>query len=303
MKPVLKLFLLSSLIGLSLGACGKQDSSPSEEKETQQPGSILFESDQSKSELTASKTAFLQTQPISQPNTGRPDFNLNTVRIHDQPQSPVVHSYGIVSASVPLSASFPKVFRLNIPKTIRDEITRYNITSLDILFTPQLEAKDLAGRAPDSSLKAQWWMFPNRPSLNSIVGAPPQFQKTIQLGIFDSDYPIDDQVKSNQLLPFRVSLHDGLVSPDTGHLNVMSIPEKSFSFYSLAFYPEKNRAAVTLHWILTNTDRDQLVDALVKTQNGLIPNHLDSLMHELDVPGGSFYNTNLLNKLKELTRP
>jgi hypothetical protein len=192
----------------------------------------------------------------------------------------------------------PEAFRWNIPQNIRDQISQHDVDTLDILFTPQEEI-----RAADDSLKAAYWMFPSRPPLNHIRGAPSEYQKTILLGLFNSDYPIDGQVVTNQLRSFSVSLHDMRVSPDTGHINTAAAPPGSFSFYSIAIFEEQRRAAVTLHWMLTRKDRKALVGLLSATQAAGAVNNVEALIQAMNDPSTPFHGTSMMKKLNDLLTP
>ena len=258
-------------------------------------GFLLFQNPPEPEDLSRLKVEFKQSAAIQQNAPGRPYYEINTTRGHGQlPNSPIVHTYHLVGVLSPLVMALPEAFRWNIPQSIRNEIIRREIQNLDILFTPQQEV-----RGNDVSLKAAYWMFPNRPALAQIHGAPPQFQKTVQLGIFEPDHPIGDQVQVDRLQTFEVSLHDGRVSPNTGHLNLEQTPEGSFSFYSLAFFQEQKRAAVTLHWILTQEDRETLTRLIAETiasENST----LEGLAHRLNEPTSPFYETSPLRKLNDL---
>jgi hypothetical protein len=272
-------------------------------------GRLLFETSQSAAELSALKTTFLQTTPITKSDPRNDQYyNVNTVRgLNYQPNSPIVHPYHRITAIAPLAVALPDSFRWNIPQDIRNQISQHNVDVLDILFTPQEEI-----RQADDSLKAAYWMFPNRPDLDKIKGAPPEYQKTILLGLFDSDHPIDKQVVTGQLKSFGVSLHEeadirlrpnGRISPDTGHINTAAAPTGSFSFYSLAIFKEQRRAAVTLHWMLTKNDKNRLVALLEATQKNGAINHLEALIQAMNDPTSPFHGTSMMEKLMDLTKP
>ena len=258
-------------------------------------GRLLFLTDQDAGALTASKQHFLQTTLlVKAPGTplGQHRYNINSTRSQVEfiPQSPIVHNYNGPGARVPIFVSLPREFRWNIPEAIREQISRENIDQLDILFTPQLE-----NRQRDASLKSQFWMFPLLPSIDGIVGAPPEYQKTVFQGIYDSDHPIDDQVRSGELHPFAMSLHDGRVSPDTGHLNVTGVTG-SFAFYSLVVF--ERRAAVTLHWILPFAVLCNLDNLLVAQENRSFEDVLTALNAH-----ASFQGSPMLRKLNALVNP
>lgn len=255
-------------------------------------GQFLFKTDQSPAELSALKTSFLLNSKVEK-SAGIDRYSVNAERgPSQQPKSPIVHSYHAVSVLAPLVLTLPKQFRWNIPEDIRAQISRHNIDHLDILFTPQVEVRDA-----DASLKPAYWMFPNRPKLDDIKGSPAEYNKTALMALFHADHNIDDQVISGQLRPFEVQLHDGKVSPDTGHIKTASAPAGSFSFYSLVIFEEQRRAVVTLHWMLTNAHKDDLIVMLAEG------NSLQETIDALGAPASVFHGTSMMKKLQDLLKP
>jgi hypothetical protein len=194
----------------------------------------------------------------------------------------------------PLTLALPPSFRWNIPQSLREQISRLEIDQLDIFFTPQEENRD-----HDASLKPWTWMFPNHTHLDSITGAPPELHKPVHLGVFESDYNISHQVAINQIQLFDVFLHDQLVSPNTGHLNTQSTPEGSQSFFSLAVFGEQRRAAVTLHWLLTEVDRHNFEDLLMARHQDAEDRSLSALLDDLNA-SRHFQGTQILERLNTL---
>jgi hypothetical protein len=115
-------------------------------------------------------------------------------------------------------------------------------------------------------------------------------------------------ISSQNLMQFRSWVHDTLISPRNGHLN---IPQGAvdFSFWSLVIHPDERRAAVTLHWILSEESMRILNFAIGLTRGaGLYQppveaNNLNSLINFL----GVFAHANVriqapLQKLRNLIR-
>lgn len=281
----------------SLG-CGKS-SEPKTKVQIHQSrpaGEQLFELRYSQAQLADLKRNFLNsTQVIDPARINR--FTVNTIRgPARQPNTPIVHTYHGVNALAPVVVSFPEYFIWNLPEEIKNQIKQLEVNHLDLFFTPQEEV-----RAPDASLKAAYWMFPHRPPLDLIHGAPPDLQGKVALRLFDSDYRIDNQVVSDHLNKFDVSLHDGLVSPDTGHINTLAAPHESFSFYSLAFFEDQKRAAVTLHWMMTRPDREELVNILRAIAGHPTQNTFHDLLIRLDQPLSPFHGKPMMRKLLDLS--
>lgn len=285
-------FLCLIIIWLFAQGCGNSDNP----KTSPLPlGEQLFKLGHSQSELATLKRNFLNITRVTDP--ARVDrFNVNTTRgPSQQPNTPIIHTYHGVNALAPVVVSFPDCFRLNIPLEIKEQIKQLEVNHLDIFFTPQEEV-----RQADASLKPAYWMFPNRPHLDRIHGSPSDLQGRVALRLFNSDYMIDNQVVSDRLTHFGVVLHDGLVSPDTGHLNILATPHESFSFYSLAVFEEQRRAAVTLHWMLTRPDREELVNILRAVEGHPTENTFDHLLNTLNQPIFPFYGKPMMRKLLDL---
>lgn len=277
-------------------------------------GYYLFETHLSSAEVANQKRDFLDhvhfvNEARGTDAYGRPRVQFTLQQVGDPtaprlmrgeygyPNTPIVHTYHSVGTTAPLVVRFSDSFRWNLPDQIIDTVSQYDVDGLDIFFTPQTRANL---NSADVSLKAGYWMFPNRPRLDEIIGSPPEYNKTVLLGLHDADHNIDHHVVSNQLHPFQVILHDGLVSPNTGHIAFLGVPAGSFSFYSIAVFEEQRRAAVTLHWILSQVDLDGLSQHL--RQVAAAGNHLQVLIDALNADG-NFQGTPMLQKLINLARP
>lgn len=277
----LNLFLLalSGLFWMTFEACGPKNTVHSIKESVEEEidkrtvrlpksGARLFYTNQTAAQIGLEKTNFLTSAASFiieiVPNPGRPAryYNINFTRGVDYSAAvPVVHTYGTVRGDVLLAVKFPDAFRFNSHQTIRSMMTYYDIDHLDLFFT--IDRPSLV--SADPSLKPAYWMFQTIPGgILNVAGSPTQYQANVEMAIHDSDINIDDQVVTDQLRSFGVHLHDYLVSPNTGHLNI--VPD-TFSFYSIVIFERERRAAVTLHWNLSNADF-QLVRNFLGTQAG-----------------------------------
>lgn len=317
----MKVLWSSFALILVLTACGKssgqQQSIPQPIPQSSPTPSVsnvpfmrrnLFESPLTPQERAENRREFLISQYLL--NEGAVQrlvrYSVNSERgPQGLPKTPVVHSYHNLGVSAPLVVKFSPDFFQNIPEPIQSQLNQYALEELDLFFTPQL-----AVRTEDASLKPAFWMYPNRPEMDQVVGSPPEFNKRVRLGLHDSDYDINSNhinehganvgVVADELRLFHCLMHHGRISPDTGHLNIQSTPNVSFSFYSLAVFEEQRRAAVTLHWMLTPEDRDRLVQDL-QVVSGSDANHLNGLIERLSDQGHPFHGTPMLQKLQNLT--
>lgn len=290
-------FIRIILIGLFFGL---QACPPAREAK----GRLLFTTNKNPQQLANEKSAFLN-QPILQ-QTGRPRYFLGvTPRADNNPRSPILHTYQNVGGTAPLEVAFPEAFRWNIPKAIRDVISKSSATRLDILFVPQLGVFDQA------CLKPENWLHDVR--LDTVNGSPPELHQHVQMAVFEPDYPIGNQIKEGDLHTFSSHLHDGLVSPDTGYLSFTNAPtpnRRTVAFWSLVIANQGDRAVVTLHWNLEPaTDLEKLRTDLATNQAA--HGTLNGLMNLLEAPSAAplagapatFDNPGLMRKLRALTRP
>jgi hypothetical protein len=315
----MKVLWSSFVLILVLTACGKssgQQQSVPQSSPTPSVSSVpfmrrnLFESQLTAQERAQNRREFLTSQYLLNEGAAQGLFrySINSERgPQGLPKTPVVHSYHILAVSAPLVVKFSSDFFQNIPEPIQSQLNQYALEELDLFFTPQL-----AVRTEDASLKPAFWMYPNRPEMDEVVGSPPEFDKRVLLGLHASDYDINSNhinergvnvgVVADELRLFHCFMHHGRISPDTGYLNIHSIPDHnvSFSFYSIAVFEEQRRAAVTLHWMLTPEDRDALVQDL-QVVSGSDANHLNRLIERLSGQDHPFHGTPMLQKLQNLT--
>jgi len=256
-------------------------------------GQRLFRSSHFGEDNHLLRQQFLQTEPVRPQSLGIFRFNVNTARGPSyQPKSPVVFTYHGVGVRSFLTVSFSEVFRENIPIAIRDVLMQHNVNTLDIIFTQQ----DKVG-GDQVSLKPAFWMFPNRPKMDDVLGSPPELSGCVLMRLFESDQNIEDQVSHDQLKPFQNFFHDQRLSPDTGHLNISEYGE-SFSFYSLVIFEAQQRAAVTLHWLLNHNDSEAL-SGLLKNKDAT--RSFGALMDALNIHN-RFQGTPMLQKLNGLIK-
>ncbi len=65
------------------------------------------------------------------------------------------------------------------------------------------------------------------------------------------------------LQSFRVNLHGGRVSPNNAHVSIQEFNDVSISFYSICYFREEKRCAITLHWLLTPKNYSQLNQSII----------------------------------------
>lgn len=242
-------------------SASKHDLFPSSTTRAEKMGALLFVTTQTPAQIEAEKNRFL-TSPVSNlveipdPTPGIPSiyFDTNMVRPHVtaapatyDASVPFLHTYHGVQANAIWAIRLPDAFRWNLPSYFRDELKYYDINHLDLYVVVQRNGASSSSYC----LKPGFWLFGDLlHQLRSGTGAPPQYQGTVEMMLDLSDFNIDHQVQTRNLLPFDFSLHDNLVSPDTGHINIPI--ERTVSFFSLIIYEKAHKAAVTLHWSLSS---------------------------------------------------
>ncbi len=279
-KQILNWVLISSVAIFGLVACSKTKDQrqpkvdPNKTSEVQnqtevnqhRPDPAPRSLDLPSREMAASERAeFLRTTRFNEyhPSRLRPRpvgrFNYNLERNEDDmPLAPVVHPYVSVTPQVVLAAKFPISFFYNLPQEIQRQVPSLSIDALDIFFIPQ-EIVPYDFIAGSISLKAGYWAYPEMPFLDTIVGNA--FNQNVRMALYHPDhsqiiYPDPTNryaVREAQLRTFNIYIHDGAVSPNTGHLNLTE-DMLNTSFWSLVVSDQQRRAAVTLHWLL---GRDQ----------------------------------------------
>lgn len=288
------------LVFLGIEACGPENpkSDLIQTVSHLKRGAFLFETQQSASEIIAEKNQFLTTSSsrlsLSRPTRPRLAIDLIGIDAFDiniqrpfppgfHAPVPVLHTYHGVSAEIPFAMKLPDAFRFNIPKRIRDLLSSYEASQIDLFVTIQ---ENPGGT--DYCLKPGFWMFPEVRSLN-VTGSPPQYNTNVEMMLYDSDFNINHQVVQDRLLPFQVILHDNLISPDTGNV---SLPAgENLSFYSLVVFERDHRAALTLHWLFGSMNDYQSILAFLYANIG---NNLETILRNIGtvrLDSGALLNT------------
>ncbi len=107
-------------------------------------------------------------------------------------------------------------------------------------------------------LKAHGGVDPDGPAQYSGT----RYNKNVQIGIYDADFDISDEVPLNALRSFNVHLHDSVFSPRNARIK-LGKNSPSQSFWSLAL--DDRHTIVTLHWVLDQADEKELLDILYQT--------------------------------------
>ena len=156
-----------------------------------------------------------------------------------------------------LAANLGPDFEAQLPQKIQQKLSERNLlgkNKVDIHWVVQL--RDFIGHNSDNGtpnitlLKAHTWADPDVPQ--QFVGN--RLYADFDYGVFESDFDVSYQVKVDQMLPFNVHTHDGMLSPYTALIKLPANTMQSVSFYSLVigkpYQSQEERAIVTLHWIL-----------------------------------------------------
>jgi hypothetical protein len=151
-----------------------------------------------------------------------------------------------------------------------------------------------------SSLKPAFWVYGGMPDLNTVTGT--HYAEPMPMAIFEPSAPIEDEVKVNQLVTFPISIHDGLISGDVGHLN-LEAKHLNASFWSLVISPRQKRAAVTLHWLLDQASYQAFLQILQTSGNDRLEKLILALENDPIFTTNSSKNNphaHLLKQLKHL---
>lgn len=179
----------------------------------------------------------------------------NAVFLLDYPKSAEIkqHAYPLLALKL-----FSNYYN-NLPQNIKQELQEKNIVSdnVDIFIVAQAlsflgEKEDHQGKNSSeytTRISAHTWLDPNMP--NKFVGT--RLLDRVDIAVFNSQFSIDDEVKSNKFNDFEINIHDSVLSPRTAGIKIDT--SKSQYFYSVVI--KDNKAAVTLH-ILFNTSDESL---------------------------------------------
>ncbi len=167
-----------------------------------------------------------------------------------------------------LVIKFESSFEKKLPRDLRKVLSKYRLDRgdrVDIFLNIQSneflgEEEDYAGVPSTTRLKAHAWVDPDAPA--QYTGT--RVNRPLEIGIFDSDNDISDEVPMGTLKAFSVQTHDSVFSPRTARVKV-SKNSPSQSFWTLAIdskNPHKVQANATLHWSLTREDDQALLGVL-----------------------------------------
>lgn len=161
-----------------------------------------------------------------------------------------------------LAAHLDNDFEAKLPAKIQILLKERNLfgrNKVDIHWVVQLRA--FIGGNSDSTtnnitfLKAHTWADPDVP--NQFNGN--RLYADFEYGVFEADFDVSHEVKLDQMRPFNVHTHDGMLSPRTAAIKLPDDINVSVSFYSLVigkpYQTNEKRAVVTLHWILGGDNR------------------------------------------------
>ncbi|MBX9704088.1 MAG: hypothetical protein K2X39_08030, partial [Silvanigrellaceae bacterium] len=233
----------------------KKELSNNVSEKKQGSGVALFRLNENQSEVADAKDNFFKKTYFERLFTPQRILNLNINRskYHFAPLSPVFEIKNEGVPFVPLSIKFPEVFRMNIPKDLRDRIEQYDIDNLELLFTAQQFDFKLGHSI---SLNCGYWLVPQLElDFHETV-----FKEKILIEVFSPDTSIDaslnnrdinknDYLKENWLKQYEIQVKDNNTFNDTAFINLKEI-HGLFSTWSLVIEPKSKRAAVTLHWLM-----------------------------------------------------
>jgi hypothetical protein len=297
MKIMKKTLLLLFLTLVNISACEPiRKNQPDGKSEAADPGDeprvppkgpptgpLLFKTTKDAATLAADKAQFL-TNVFAKKDDGRYALNNRYVAYRNLPFSPIIFGYVASGGEVSFTAKLNDDFRNNIPQKIIDKISEYDVDSLDLFFTPQ--KYDGKGFKPHS-----WAADPPAPGFVGSI-----YDRNLEVAVFDSDSRIDKDIKSEKMTSWNFSVHDGTLSPQQPELNITgSMP---ISFWSLVVDPVDKKAAVTLHWLLFEEEKDAITNAIKDDHPQA---SMDKLIKKLELMP-KFAGTPMMKKLKDFVR-
>jgi len=172
------------------------------------------------------------------------------------PRLPVVHPYnptaeasqvrhgGGVPAFI-MTVAFSSEARNHLPRGVRASLVQAGVSveNLEVFLCVQ----DMPWKNVPLLLRPQPWLHPDAPVVGNYNNS-----STISVGISG----ISDcmKVAKNQGVSTHGEGGEVVYSPNNLSIHGVQNPEKSHAFYSLCIDPVKKKAALTLHWLLNDTD-------------------------------------------------
>lgn len=156
-----------------------------------------------------------------------------------------------------LAADLGSDFEARLPakiQTILEDKKLLGQNKVDIHWVVQLRefigGNEEGGQKNLSLLKAHTWADADVP--HNFPGD--RINAYLDYGVFEASFDVAYEVKIDQLKPFNVHTHDGMLSPRTAQIKLPGDINESVSFYSLVvgkpYQKNEERAIVTLHWVL-----------------------------------------------------